>query len=158
MTGPMAGPAAGSVRTRVSAYAVAVDSERVLLTRLSATSPIFEPGLWHLPGGGIDPGEQPVDALARELLEETGLELRAARLVDARSYAAHRLGVSWHLVALFYVATLRDAGVPFVSEVDGTTAEVAWLPLAMLDDATLSPAALDGLGHARADGSTSSRR
>ncbi|MGW9303008.1 NUDIX domain-containing protein [Streptomyces cyaneofuscatus] len=51
------------VQTRVSAYAVAVEDGRLLLTRLSDASPIFTPGLWHLPGGGIDPGEQPVDAL-----------------------------------------------------------------------------------------------
>ena len=156
MAGTEAGPVAGPVRTRVSAYAVAVDAARMLLTRLSATSPIFEPGLWHLPGGGIDPGEQPLDALARELQEESGLALRTARLVDARSYAAHRPGVSWHLVALFYVVTLQDTGAPFVREVDGTTAEVAWLPLATLNDATLSPAALDGLGHALANWPTNS--
>ncbi|MFF6893274.1 NUDIX domain-containing protein [Streptomyces microflavus] len=55
------------VRTRVSAYAIAVEDERLLLTRLSDASPVFTPGLWHMPGGGIDPGEQPVEALSREL-------------------------------------------------------------------------------------------
>ncbi|CAM5533465.1 hypothetical protein SCYAM73S_01341 [Streptomyces cyaneofuscatus] len=87
------------VRTRVSAYAVAVEDGRLLLARLSDASPVFTPGLWHLPGGGID-RRQPVEALAREL-QETGLELVAARLLDARTYAVHGTG-SWHLTGLFY--------------------------------------------------------
>ncbi|MFC9704984.1 NUDIX domain-containing protein [Streptomyces sp. NPDC056943] len=133
------------VQTRVSAYAIAVEDDRLLLIRLSDASPVFTPGLWHMPGGGIDPGEQPVEALSRELLEETGLELADARLVDARTYAVRRDGVSWSLTALFYVVTLKG-GAPTVSEIDGSTDAVAWIPLADLQDHTmLSPAAVDAL-------------
>jgi 8-oxo-dGTP pyrophosphatase MutT (NUDIX family) len=131
-------------RLRVSAYGLAVEADRLLLTRLSQASPIFEPGRWHLPGGGIDPGEQPVEALAREFREETGLELRDARLLDARTYAVHRSGVDWQLTGLFYSVTLAP-GTATVTEVDGSTDRAAWLPLAGLREAKLSPAAADGL-------------
>ncbi|MFC0600136.1 NUDIX hydrolase [Streptomyces palmae] len=141
------------IRSRVSAYALATTpgpdgtagpGERILLTRLAESSPVFAPGLWHLPGGGVDPGEQPADTLVRELAEETGLRVLDARLLDARGYTAHRLGVSWHLVALFYRVVLSP-GDPAVVENDGSTAEAAWLPLADLTPAILSPAAADGL-------------
>ncbi|MFD8116756.1 NUDIX hydrolase [Streptomyces microflavus] len=133
------------VRTRVSAYAIAVEDERLLLTRLSDASPVFAPGLWHMPGGGIDPGEQPVEALSRELREETGRELADALPLDARTYAVRRNGVSWSLTALFYAVALKD-GASEVTEIDGSTDAVMWIPLADLqDDTTPSPAAADAL-------------
>ncbi|MGW5116395.1 NUDIX domain-containing protein [Streptomyces noursei] len=139
------------VQTRVSAYAIAVEDERLLLARLSDASPTFAPGLWHLPGGGIDPGEQPVEALTRELLEETGLELVTAQLLDARTYAVRRGGVNWSVTALFYAVDLKP-GTPAVVEIDGSTDAVVWTPLADLRDSVLSPAASDALRMLQARG------
>ncbi|MFD8015511.1 NUDIX hydrolase, partial [Streptomyces sp. NPDC059762] len=159
----MTGTAPVRVRARVSAYALVVREGRMLLTRLSDASPVFAPGLWHLPGGGVDPGEQPVEALVRELREETGLEAAGVRLLDARSYGVRRDGVTWHLTALFYAvepaegaeaaegpegpecAEEAEAGVPVVAETGGSTDAVAWVPLPDLPDVPLSPPAADAL-------------
>ena len=50
-----------------------VRDERVLLARRA-----IEPrrGYWDLPGGFLEEGEEPLDGLAREFREETGLEVR----------------------------------------------------------------------------------
>ncbi|WP_394435925.1 NUDIX hydrolase [Streptomyces sp. SGAir0957] len=132
-------------RTRVSAYAVALKQGRILLARLADTSPVFAPGLWHLPGGGIDHGEQPVQALERELREETGQRLTDARLLDSRAYTVRRGAVDWHLIALFYAVDLDGDTAPEVVEVDGTTEAARWLPLTNLDATSLSPAAADAV-------------
>src|SRR5690606_7674139 len=86
---------------RFAAYAVATDPDgRVLLTRIADGYP--GAGRWHLPGGGTDFGEQPGEALLRELVEESG---QRGRLVELLGVASHRdaasLGpegypIDWH--------------------------------------------------------------
>lgn len=46
-------------------------------------------GGWGIPGGFLNPGEQPAAALKRELLEEAGFELKLLHLVSVRTIGNH---------------------------------------------------------------------
>ena len=60
-------------RTRPGAYAVLLRGQDLLLT-----AQVGDP-LLQFPGGGIDPGEQTLPALHREVMEETGWTMTAPR-------------------------------------------------------------------------------
>ncbi len=65
-------------RVRPGAYAVLPHGRALLITHQSETDERFQ-----LPGGGIDPGESPMRALYREVLEETGWTIAAPRRLGA---------------------------------------------------------------------------
>ncbi|MBE3638242.1 NUDIX domain-containing protein [Mangrovicoccus algicola] len=65
-------------RVRPGAYAILFAQGRILLTRQAAPQPEYQ-----LPGGGIDPGESPLQALHREVLEETGWRIGGLRRIGA---------------------------------------------------------------------------
>ncbi len=120
-------------RQRLSAYALVLRGPDVLLTQLSHDTPA--PGAWTLPGGGLDHGEDPRDAVRREVYEETGLRVEPGRLLDVGS--RHFVGTApdgvledYHAVRLLFEADPPgDAPEPRVVEVGGTTVAVAWAPL-----------------------------
>jgi 8-oxo-dGTP diphosphatase len=128
-------------RQRVAAYAVILRDDRILLSRLA---PRISPDeLWTLPGGGLDHGEDPRDAVLREIHEETGLEAMVGD--TARVYSAHLPGV-WregrrvdaHALRIVYDGWVPvDAPEPRVLEVEGSTVEAAWQPVAQVLDGTV---------------------
>lgn len=63
---------------RPGAYAVLWRGGEILVTHQSEPWPEYQ-----LPGGGIDPGESPVQALHREVYEETGWHIAAPRRLGA---------------------------------------------------------------------------
>jgi len=128
-------------RQRVAAYAVIVRDDHILLSRLSPLVTTDE--LWTLPGGGLDHGEDPRDAVIREIREETGLDATVSD--TARVYSAHmpqawRSGrrVNAHAVRIVYDGWVsRGAPEPQVLEVDGSTIEAAWQPLSAVRDGSV---------------------
>ena len=63
---------------RPGVYAILRDGPAVLMTYQSSPIPEFQ-----LPGGGIDRAEQPVQALHREVIEETGWRIAVERRLGA---------------------------------------------------------------------------
>ncbi|SRR6266545_2512707 len=120
-------------RQRLAAYALIRRDDSVLLTRISPVG--FHSGSWSLPGGGIDHGEPPAVALAREVWEECGVECEVGRLLDVHDL--HFSGTApsgrledFHGVHLIFDATVARDAVPRVTEVGGTTDAVEWVRLA----------------------------
>jgi ADP-ribose pyrophosphatase YjhB (NUDIX family) len=121
---------------RIGAYAVIRDGDRVLLTKLSRNA--FK-GRWTLPGGGLEFGERPSDAVVREVHEETGLTVRVEELLDADAElyrAVGRVGLyEAHAVRFLYRVTVLGGDLHVV-EVGGTTDEARWWPADALPELT----------------------
>jgi ADP-ribose pyrophosphatase YjhB (NUDIX family) len=65
-------------RLRHTARALLLDAnDRLLLARHDLTSRHYGRVLWAPPGGGLNTGETPIDAVLRELVEEVGYEATA---------------------------------------------------------------------------------
>lgn len=122
--------------TTVRAYGVLVDGDRVLLVR--ASNPAIDPPLWWLPGGGLEFGESPLDALVREFTEETGYVVAPSDLVDVLSDVRRRPnGERIHSVRVIYRVTLL--GGELRDERDGTTDCARWFDVPALEDVNLAP-------------------
>ncbi|CAG7574138.1 ADP-ribose pyrophosphatase YjhB (NUDIX family) [Barrientosiimonas humi] len=138
-----AAEAAGAVRKqRVAAYAVVRSERGLLLTEFSART--ARPGTWGLPGGGVEPGEEPDQAVVREVWEESGQHIRLEEPLDVLSQhwvgrAPDGLVEDFHAVRLVYRAWVEEPTDPVVHDVGGTTESAAWVEEHELAGLPVSP-------------------
>ena len=111
---------------KVDVRGVVLDAERLLLVR--------EPGSdgWCLPGGWADVGETPSRAVEKEVGEEAGVTVRAARLLGVfdRDFRG-RLRWPAHVYKLYVLCELLG-GAPAADRVE--TEEAAYFPVDALPE------------------------
>ncbi len=114
-------------RPIVGVGAVILDGPRVLLVR-RAHEPLK--GEWSLPGGAVELGETLETALAREVIEETGLEVVVGPVVEVidRVQRAPDGRVEYHFVIVDYLCTVRAGVAAHGSD----ASDVRWVPVSEL--------------------------
>jgi 8-oxo-dGTP pyrophosphatase MutT (NUDIX family) len=122
----MKDPESGPTRPAVAA-AIVTSSLGVLIGKRRDGAPP-----WTFPSGKIEPGESPVDAAVRETLEETGLRVRAKRIIGDR---VHPLTG----VRIVYVAAvpaseaevqIREVLEDSAASAEGELTDIRWVSLA----------------------------
>jgi 8-oxo-dGTP diphosphatase len=116
-------------RPIVGVGAVVIEGNRVLLVK-RANEPMK--GEWSLPGGAVELGETLEAAIAREVLEETGLEVEVGTVVEVfdrlRTDADGR--PRYHYVLIDFVCRPKGGTIACASDAEA----VAWVERSELDD------------------------
>ncbi|MFD3688697.1 NUDIX hydrolase [Nocardiopsis sp. NPDC058631] len=132
---------------RFAAYGIVTDpAGRVLLSRIAEGFPAA--GTWHLPGGGVDAGEDVRTALRREVAEETGQDGEVGALITAASH--HRVppsGYEIYAVWAFFRVYVADPGPARVLEENGSTCDCGWFGPEEVAGLPLSTTARRGLAY-----------
>lgn len=120
--------------------AIVVDDDRLLLVRRG-----YGPaaGTWAIPGGRVEPGETLMEAVTRELREETGIEgvcgslVGFAEILPAEIPPDHEhQDDEGHFVVLDFEVTLLESAEPVAAS---DAADARWVPLVDVADLALAP-------------------
>ena len=96
-------------------------------------------GLWAVPGGKVLFGETMTHAVQREVLEETGLRVRADRVIWAGDSIGPGEPPAWHFCLVDFACVLEDGALLAADDAAAT----AWVPLGDVRDYPLTPTMFD---------------
>jgi 8-oxo-dGTP diphosphatase len=128
-----------SVKVVLVAACALIDADgRVLIAERPAGKSMA--GLWEFPGGKVDPGERPEDALIRELKEELGIVVKEACLAPL-TFASHTYE-DFHLLMPLYVCRRWEGTVaPHEGQ------RLAWVRPNRLKEYPMPPADIPLISH-----------
>lgn len=95
------------MQQRIAVRAIVSDKQKTLLIRRASGRPTIL-GKYELPGGKLDYGEQPEDALQRHIQGELGVAIRAAQLYDVLTYIDHD-DRDIQYVFILYLTTIENS-------------------------------------------------
>lgn len=125
-----------SHKTHYPVIAVVFNDEgKILMSRRNEYRSNFHK-LWQFPGGGIEFGEDPKDALIREVKEETGVNVK---LLSKHPFAFNYADplTNSHIIVLGYVAKYVDGDIDTTK--DQNTGDAQWFTYEEIDFANCVP-------------------
>ena len=125
----------------IGVYALIIQNDSVMLIQ-KARGPYT--GKLDLPGGSLEFGEAPLDGLAREIKEETGLSIKKQKLLDFLShtviYKNNNEDVEMYHLGIIYQVEVSTAEGSLKSTSDGEDSNGAvWIKISDINDKNLSP-------------------
>ena len=134
-------------RPIVAVGAVILDGDRVLLVQ-RGQEPLK--GEWSLPGGAVEIGETLETALAREVREETSLDVVVGAVVEVLDSIRRDAGgrAEFHYVIIDYACRVR-CGTPTAPTRGTDAADVRWVPVDELERYRVTDTAIAVIRKAR---------
>ncbi len=113
---------------RVRVCGICIENEQILLVCHKGI--VNDNDVWLPPGGGVEDGEQLPNALAREFLEETGLEISVGRFLFVSEFIHYPLhGVELYFEVKVVSGALKTGHDPEADHHIQVIKEVKWVPV-----------------------------
>lgn len=110
-------------KTRLMVYGIIENGNQILLLKRKDDD-VDSPGEWEIPGGKVEFGEHPKEAVLREMKEETNLKLNIKELFEIGNLQYDKTDRKIHLLRFYYLFKTKEKYVK-ISEKEHT--EFKWV-------------------------------